>query len=158
MLARYFEMDFDSNSNDDLELMGDNGRNASIPSSVNFASSCAQGTSPSPNPVETSSLGLPLAANTSDLPPRPESSSKKSCKLTSDVWEHFDRTVSDGGYRVVCNFCKHELKAGGRNGTSSVRNHLKICPRKTNEDIESSSSVTDGTSYCLFIADEDAEG
>ncbi|CAH1441144.1 unnamed protein product [Lactuca virosa] len=60
----------------------------------------------------------------------------KKIKLTSDVWEGFDKIkkkdVSDG---AKCKHCHKVLVAGSKSGTTHVRNHLNRCNSKNRTGI-----------------------
>jgi hypothetical protein len=48
-------------------------------------------------------------------------------KLKSDVWNDFDKEQIGGTWKAVCKWCKKQLSAVGRNGTSHLRSHVNSC-------------------------------
>ncbi|XP_075480113.1 zinc finger BED domain-containing protein RICESLEEPER 2-like [Primulina tabacum] len=56
-------------------------------------------------------------------------------KLTSDVWNHFERKKINGMDKAICNYCKKSLSGQSKHGTTHLREHFKICPRRTVSDI-----------------------
>lgn len=54
-----------------------------------------------------------------------DSGSKK--KLTSAVWQHFERKSIDGKDKAICMGCKGIFVDGGRNGTTHLKDHLQRC-------------------------------
>ncbi|OMO58912.1 putative Zinc finger, BED-type [Corchorus capsularis] len=108
--------------------------NDAIPSSANYSAN-----SPNVNEVvncvnEGAAESVPPPSDPSMSKPPVAPSSKRSRNLTSSVWEHFTQ-IGGGENRSSCNYCKHELKAGGRSGTTSMRNHLASCPKENSQDI-----------------------
>ena len=60
-----------------------------------------------------------------------DDSSAKKRKLTSDVWNDFERiTNADGSQNAKCNHCRKLFVAGSNSGTSHLRNHLSRCNSK----------------------------
>ncbi|KAI3990432.1 hypothetical protein MKX01_021367 [Papaver californicum] len=56
---------------------------------------------------------------------------KKFCITTSNVRNDFERISGD---KVVCKHCKKPFDTdSGKNGTSSMNNHLKTCPENPNK-------------------------
>ncbi|KAG6497069.1 hypothetical protein ZIOFF_044955 [Zingiber officinale] len=56
-------------------------------------------------------------------------------KLTSDVWNHFRRKKINGMDKAICNYCEKPLSGNSKHGTTHLREHFKICPRRTVSDI-----------------------
>ena len=51
------------------------------------------------------------------------SSSKRSKKLTSEVWDYFDLVTIKGIEKAQCKYCKSKLSYNGKNGTSHLLKH-----------------------------------
>ncbi|KAG8653823.1 hypothetical protein MANES_05G070350v8 [Manihot esculenta] len=80
------------------------------------------------------SHSLPAASNpTVSLPPI--SNLGKKMKLTSTVWDHFEKVHHSGNDWAICSYCKTSLKANSKNGTKSLHNHIEKCAKKGNQDI-----------------------
>ncbi|XP_021741913.1 zinc finger BED domain-containing protein RICESLEEPER 2-like [Chenopodium quinoa] len=59
------------------------------------------------------------------------STSTKSKKKTSDVWDCFDIVIINGIEKAQCKYCRSALSYNGNNGTSHLRKHaLKSCSGK----------------------------
>ncbi|XP_042387962.1 zinc finger BED domain-containing protein RICESLEEPER 2-like [Zingiber officinale] len=56
-------------------------------------------------------------------------------KLTSNVWNHFRRKKVNGMDKAICNYCEKPLSGNRKHGTTHLREHFKICPRRTVSDI-----------------------
>ncbi|GAV59185.1 zf-BED domain-containing protein, partial [Cephalotus follicularis] len=56
-------------------------------------------------------------------------------KLTSEVWNHFERKNIDGKRKSIFHYCKKELGADSRNVTSHLREHIKRCPKRVTKDL-----------------------
>ena len=56
-------------------------------------------------------------------------------KLTSDVWNHFEKMIINGAEKAECNYCKKKLGGNSKDGTTHLRDHLKSCPRRGCRDI-----------------------
>ncbi|KAG6482641.1 hypothetical protein ZIOFF_059274 [Zingiber officinale] len=56
-------------------------------------------------------------------------------KLTSDVWNHFRRKKINGMDKAICNYYEKPLSGNSKHGTTHLREHFKICPRRTVSDI-----------------------
>ncbi|KAG6537101.1 hypothetical protein ZIOFF_002182 [Zingiber officinale] len=56
-------------------------------------------------------------------------------KLTSDVWNHFRRNKINEMDKAICNYCEKPLSGNSKHGTTHLREHFKICPRRTVSDI-----------------------
>ncbi|KAJ9541894.1 hypothetical protein OSB04_028400 [Centaurea solstitialis] len=59
----------------------------------------------------------------------------KKRKLTSDVWNHFEKKMVNGLVKAECNYCKKKLVGGSRDGTTHLRDHLKSCARRGCRDM-----------------------
>ncbi|KMS99639.1 hypothetical protein BVRB_1g022080 [Beta vulgaris subsp. vulgaris] len=58
-------------------------------------------------------------------------STRKGRKLTSPVWDHFERIDVNGEKKAKCLHCDKLMSAKGSNGTSHLRDHMvKRCIRK----------------------------
>ncbi|XP_039043661.1 uncharacterized protein LOC120182893 [Hibiscus syriacus] len=49
-------------------------------------------------------------------------------KLTSVVWNHFEKVNVNGEDKVECRDCKKKLGANSKNGTRHLHDHFKSCP------------------------------
>ena len=49
-------------------------------------------------------------------------------KLTSVVWNDFEKVRVDGVWKAKCNHYNKKLSATSRNGTTHLKTHLKTCP------------------------------
>ncbi|KAE8662422.1 hypothetical protein F3Y22_tig00113337pilonHSYRG00037 [Hibiscus syriacus] len=56
-------------------------------------------------------------------------------KLTSIVWNHFEKVNVNGEDKGECRYCKKKLGANSKNGTRHLHDHFKSCPRRTCRDI-----------------------
>lgn len=57
--------------------------------------------------------------------------SRKGRKLTSPVWEHFERLTVNGEKKAKCVHCDKMLSANTTNGTSHLKDHLNLrCSKK----------------------------
>ncbi|RVW64504.1 putative AC transposase [Vitis vinifera] len=56
-------------------------------------------------------------------------------KLTSDVWNDFDKIIENGQDYVICKHCKGKLKADSKNGTKHLHVHIDRCMKRRNVDI-----------------------
>jgi hypothetical protein len=60
-------------------------------------------------------------------------------KLKSDVWNEFDKIIVNGVAKARCHWCKNELSATSRSGTSHLRSHLISCEsRNTRKGLKQS--------------------
>ncbi|KAE8709865.1 hypothetical protein F3Y22_tig00110328pilonHSYRG00714 [Hibiscus syriacus] len=59
----------------------------------------------------------------------------KKRKLTSVVWNHFEKVNVNGEDKAECRYCKKKLGANSKNGTRHLHDHFKSCPRRTCRDI-----------------------
>jgi len=48
-------------------------------------------------------------------------------KLTSTVWQHFERKSINGKDKAICIGCKRVFVGGGKNGTTHLKDHLQRC-------------------------------
>ncbi|XP_010272686.1 PREDICTED: zinc finger BED domain-containing protein RICESLEEPER 2-like [Nelumbo nucifera] len=60
---------------------------------------------------------------------------KKTKRLTSLVWNDFERVKRADACYAVCKHCKKKLSGSSTSGTSHLRNHLKRCRKRSNHDI-----------------------
>jgi hypothetical protein len=114
------------------------------------ASSAARTTSPAPTPIPTSGGGTPSSsAGTTQAQPTATAAGAsetggmpyvlvdegededvpvaKKRKVKSDVWLEFDQVIVAGKQKAQCHWCKKNLVADGKAGTTHLRNHLKCC-------------------------------
>ncbi|GAV80761.1 zf-BED domain-containing protein [Cephalotus follicularis] len=59
-----------------------------------------------------------------------------STKKTSEMWAHFAKVEVNGKLKGECNYCKKQLVAGGKVGTTSLHDHFKSCPRRKHKDVK----------------------
>ncbi|OIW11605.1 hypothetical protein TanjilG_15299 [Lupinus angustifolius] len=60
---------------------------------------------------------------------------KKSKRLTSVVWNHFERVRKADTCYAVCVHCNKKLSGSSNSGTSHLRNHLMRCLKRSNFDV-----------------------
>ncbi|KAL3636940.1 hypothetical protein CASFOL_019239 [Castilleja foliolosa] len=60
---------------------------------------------------------------------------KKSKRLTSVVWNHFERIRKADAQYAVCVHCKKKLSGSSNSGTTHLRNHLLRCLKRSNYDV-----------------------
>ncbi|GFP78689.1 zinc finger bed domain-containing protein ricesleeper 1 [Phtheirospermum japonicum] len=60
---------------------------------------------------------------------------KKSKRLTSVVWNHFERVRKADAQYAVCVHCKKKLSGSSNSGTTHLRNHLLRCLKRSNYDV-----------------------
>ncbi|KAL3821278.1 hypothetical protein ACJIZ3_007183 [Penstemon smallii] len=60
---------------------------------------------------------------------------KKSKRLTSVVWNHFERVKKADLQYAVCLHCKKKLSGSSNSGTTHLRNHLVRCLKRSNYDV-----------------------
>ena len=60
----------------------------------------------------------------------------KKRKLTSIVWNEFEKVIIDGQDYAICKHCKSKLKADSNNGTKHLHVHLDRCIKRRNIDIK----------------------
>ena len=54
-------------------------------------------------------------------------------KLTSSVWDHFQRKMMNGKMRALCSGCTKDFVGDSKSGTTHLRDHLKICFKVKNQ-------------------------
>lgn len=64
-----------------------------------------------------------------------EAPAKKSKRLTSVVWNHFERVRKADICYAVCVHCKKKLSGSSNSGTTHLRNHLLRCLKRSNYDV-----------------------
>ncbi|KAK6946608.1 Zinc finger, BED-type, partial [Dillenia turbinata] len=64
-----------------------------------------------------------------------ESVLKKPKRLTSVVWNHFERVKKNEVCYAVCIHCTKKLSGSSNSGTTHLRNHLMRCLKRSNFDI-----------------------
>ncbi|XP_056698166.1 uncharacterized protein [Spinacia oleracea] len=72
-------------------------------------------------------------ANEPEVQPEPSelTSSRKGRKLTSPVWNHFERITVNDQFKAKCIHCNKLMSANTTNGTSNLNDHLtKRCTKK----------------------------
>ncbi|KAF2301834.1 hypothetical protein GH714_029736 [Hevea brasiliensis] len=74
------------------------------------------------NPTQTQ-LTVGNKNPTHSLPPTSQLGKKR--KLTSSVWDHFDKINRNGDDFAIFHHCKSSLKANSKNGTKSLHNHIE---------------------------------
>lgn len=60
---------------------------------------------------------------------------KRTKKLTSAVWNDFERIRKGDIMVAICKHCQKKLSGSSTSGTSHLRNHLKRCLKTSNPDI-----------------------
>ncbi|XP_051115044.1 zinc finger BED domain-containing protein RICESLEEPER 1-like [Andrographis paniculata] len=60
---------------------------------------------------------------------------KKTKRLTSVVWNHFERVRKADVQYAVCVHCKKKLSGSSNSGTTHLRNHLLRCLKRSNYDV-----------------------
>lgn len=67
----------------------------------------------------------------------------KAPKQQSDIWLHFKRVKNlQGELRAVCNYCKTDYASQPKkHGISSLWNHLKVCSKNPNKQIDKKQKV-----------------
>ncbi|KAL5716563.1 hypothetical protein ACHQM5_018233 [Ranunculus cassubicifolius] len=60
---------------------------------------------------------------------------KRTKRLTSAVWNDFDRVRKGDMMVAICKHCDKKLSGSSTSGTSHLRNHLKRCLKRSDEDI-----------------------
>ncbi|KAL1563788.1 zinc finger BED domain-containing protein RICESLEEPER 1-like isoform X1 [Salvia divinorum] len=60
---------------------------------------------------------------------------KKTKRLTSIVWNHFERVRKADAQYAVCIHCKKKLSGSSNSGTTHLRNHLVRCLKRSNFDV-----------------------
>nr|XP_024922457.2 zinc finger BED domain-containing protein RICESLEEPER 1-like [Ziziphus jujuba var. spinosa] len=64
-----------------------------------------------------------------------ESAIKKPKRLTSVVWNHFERVRKADICYAVCIHCSKKLSGSSNSGTTHLRNHLMRCLKRSNFDV-----------------------
>lgn len=64
-----------------------------------------------------------------------ETPAKKTKRLTSVVWNHFERVRKGDICYAVCVHCKKKLSGSSNSGTTHLRNHLLRCLKRSNYDV-----------------------
>ncbi|VFQ61908.1 unnamed protein product [Cuscuta campestris] len=64
-----------------------------------------------------------------------ETPSKRPKRLTSVVWNHFERIRKGEICYAVCFHCKKKLSGSSNSGTTHLRNHLIRCLKRSNFDV-----------------------
>lgn len=64
-----------------------------------------------------------------------ESTIKKPKRLTSVVWNHFERVRKADICYAVCVHCNKKLSGSSNSGTTHLRNHLMRCLKRSNYDV-----------------------
>ncbi|PPS11115.1 hypothetical protein GOBAR_AA09533 [Gossypium barbadense] len=64
-----------------------------------------------------------------------ESTAKKPKRLTSVVWNHFERVKKADICYAVCVHCNKKLSGSSNSGTTHLRNHLMRCLKRSNYDV-----------------------
>ncbi|KAH6804523.1 hypothetical protein C2S51_032770 [Perilla frutescens var. frutescens] len=59
-------------------------------------------------------------------------------KLTSIVWQHFEKQKINGEDKAVCNYCEKKLVGSSKNGTKHLHENFKICSLRKHRDIKHS--------------------
>ncbi|KAJ8431707.1 hypothetical protein Cgig2_005214 [Carnegiea gigantea] len=54
-------------------------------------------------------------------------------KLTSSVWDHFERKMMKGKMRAICSRCKKDFVGDSKSRTTHLRDHLKRCFKVKNQ-------------------------
>ncbi|KAM1256888.1 hypothetical protein EV1_030689 [Malus domestica] len=65
----------------------------------------------------------------------PVESAKKTKRLTSIVWNHFERVRKAEICYAVCVHCHKKLSGSSNSGTTHLRNHLMRCLKRSNFDV-----------------------
>lgn len=96
---------------------------------------------PSDNQTIPDDIAASLNSNTQSSPGGVEASTANEAKvvktrpLKSLVWKHFERVDIGGVFKAICIYCKKKLNGGSNDGTTHLKNHWKICPRRTTSAI-----------------------
>lgn len=64
-----------------------------------------------------------------------ESAIKKPKRLTSVVWNHFERVRKADICYAICVHCNKKLSGSSNSGTTHLRNHLMRCLKRSNYDV-----------------------
>ncbi|GLT87746.1 hypothetical protein SLE2022_058110 [Rubroshorea leprosula] len=71
-----------------------------------------------------------------------ESTTKKPKRLTSVVWEHFEKVRKADIWYAICVHCKKKLSGSSNSGTTHLRNHLLRCLKKSESGYDVSQLLT----------------
>ena len=71
----------------------------------------------------------------------------KKRKLTSIVWNEFEKVIIDGQDYAICKHCKSKLKADSKNETKNLHVHLDRCIKQRNVDIKQQFLVVERKGY-----------
>ncbi|KAK7244100.1 hypothetical protein RIF29_38918 [Crotalaria pallida] len=87
---------------------------------------------------------------------------KKSKRLTSVVWNHFERVRKADTCYAVCVHCNKKLSGSSNSGTTHLRNHLMRCLKRSNFDVSQLLSAKrrkkDNTVTVANIGFDEAQG
>ncbi|XP_024965995.1 zinc finger BED domain-containing protein RICESLEEPER 2-like [Cynara cardunculus var. scolymus] len=76
---------------------------------------------------------MPIGSNIS---PETEVSEPANKRLKYVVWNHFEAIYIDGLRRFAkCKYCNKQMTGRPNDGTTHLKDHFKICPRKVTKDI-----------------------
>ncbi|GJY40535.1 zinc finger BED domain-containing protein RICESLEEPER 1-like protein [Tanacetum coccineum] len=64
-----------------------------------------------------------------------ETPTKKPKRLTSVVWNHFERVRKADACYAVCTHCQKKLSGSSNSGTTHLRNHLMRCLKRSSFDV-----------------------
>ncbi|PWA63410.1 zinc finger, BED-type [Artemisia annua] len=64
-----------------------------------------------------------------------ETPAKKPKRLTSVVWNHFERVRKADACYAVCTHCQKKLSGSSNSGTTHLRNHLMRCLKRSSFDV-----------------------
>ncbi|XP_038688951.1 zinc finger BED domain-containing protein RICESLEEPER 2-like isoform X1 [Tripterygium wilfordii] len=70
-----------------------------------------------------------------------DSATKKTKRLTSVVWNHFERVRKADICYAVCVHCNKKLSGSSNSGTTHLRNHLMRCQKSFNFDVSQLQAV-----------------
>ena len=71
----------------------------------------------------------------------------KKKKLTSIVWNDFEKVIVDGQDYTICKHCKWKLKVDSKNGIKNLHVHLDRCIKWRNVDIKQQLLVVERKDY-----------
>ncbi|GKV40133.1 hypothetical protein SLEP1_g47802 [Rubroshorea leprosula] len=71
-----------------------------------------------------------------------ESTTKKPKRLTSVVWEHFEKVRKADIWYAICVHCHKKLSGSSNSGTTHLRNHLLRCLKKSESGYDVSQLLT----------------
>lgn len=95
-------------------------------------------TTPTPSKPSTTASCTPIPVDEDESPA--EIGSDPSVlpitnRHTSSVWADFKRKRVDGKDKAECNYCFKLLAGGPKAGTSHLKDHTKVCPKRKCQDI-----------------------